>query len=418
MRRTATGLGAIAGVIMALFTAGCGETPLPTPSNPHDEHTGANGWLVFHIHDSSDIRIPGERRGDHFSLSNGAETLALRRLDPLCHEVPIFSGTICWNGDDSGVWTDVLRTGDVPYQVPCSWLASGDGAEEQHPRPLAPVDTSTWRLTFGTESPWYGDLVLRVDASGKAEGTIETATGDFRYLHGEVDDQKWVLQTFDGAHLFKFTGLFEGDSITNGWFASGHHYGTPLRGTRRSSSHPPLSEGQQAQWTGAPISFKGKSLIADDIDWVWDEHRDSVHVLSIMGSWCPNCLDEHRLLHEMLAVFPEARVHTLAFERGLDQENGEKRALRRLKKYAEEMELWRYDDRWDIALVGPASKSEARNLLPFLDQVVSFPTTIVLHPNAESPWIHSGFNGPATGAKYDMERSALAAAISGRLGNH
>jgi len=107
------------------------------------------------------------------------------------------------------------------------------------------------------------------------------------------------------------------------------------------------------------------------------------------------------------------RVHTLAFERGTERDNGEKTALNRLKAYSEEMELWRYEGRWDITLVGPASKKEAQQRLPFLDKVVSFPTTVILHPQSDQPWVHSGFNGPATGAKFDLEKKRFYAAISG-----
>ena len=77
------------------------------------------------------------------------------------------------------------------------------------------------------------------------------------------------------------------------------------------------------------------------------------------------------------------------------------------------MDLLRFGKRWHIILVGPASKKEAQSRLPFLDKVVSFPTSIVLAPGANQPWIHSGFNGPATGAKYDIERARFSAAVNG-----
>ena len=159
-------------------------------------------------------------------------------------------------------------------------------------------------------------------------------------------------------------------------------------------------------------------MTRNPVEWRAAEHRDTVHILSVMGTWCPNCMDEHRLLRDLARQHPKVKVHTLAFERGLDRPNGEKLALRRLKNYHEEMELWRLDDRWDVTLAGSASKTEAQQKLPFLDKVVSFPTTIVLHPEREQPWIHSGFNGPATGAKYDLERAALTAAINGRSESH
>jgi thiol-disulfide isomerase/thioredoxin len=401
-------------LLIAILSFGCSVAG-PSESDPHDTPGTSTpyGTLSFHINDSISVEIPGEKTGRLLTLRNGQETLQLPALDSNCYEVPVFNGLICLDDSGRGTWTDVLRPGESPYQVNCSW-APGTATTGLSGAP----DSTLWRLAFGTEDPWFGDLVIRVDSEGRAEGTIETATGDFRFLHGSIKAGQLILQTFDGAHLFRFSGEVGNGQIANGWFSSGNHYGTPFTGAFLDEADTPLSEGQQAEWTGAAIEFSGKDLYGNDRSWSWSDAQDSIHVLSIMGSWCPNCLDEHRLLHELMSEFPRMQVHTLAFERGLDQSNGEKLALRRLKQYHEQLELWRYEGRWDVTLVGPASKSEARRLLPFVDRVVSFPTTVVLHPAAPQPWIHSGFNGPATGAKYELERSALAAALSGRLESH
>ena len=406
-------------LFVAAFSCACvgACTSADNPSQGDTEssaYTTGKGVLVFAINDSTKIEIPAERHSDALILHNGEETLRLSTEDSSCYRVPIFSGLLCLDHSGRGNWTDVLRIGDDPYRVPCSWQTRAHS-----PMLLEEPDTSAWRLSFGSETPWYGDLHLRLDGRGTAEATIETATGDFRFLHGSVKEGQITLQTFDGAHLFLFTGAVEGDRIVNGWFASGIHFGTPFTGLPLTSDAPSLSSGQRAEWTGLDVKYQGKTRQGNEVAWSWDSAQgDTVHVLSIMGSWCPNCLDEHRLLMELMREFPLMKVHTLAFERGIDAPSGEKRALNRLKDYSEQMELWRHPDRWSVTLAGPASKTEAQKRLPFIDRVVSFPTTIVLHPGAEEPWIHSGFNGPATGVKYDLEKSALAAAINGLTESH
>ena len=385
---------------------GCAERE-PAIEVPAQE--GGIGQLLFEINDSTTIAIPGKRTGETLTLFNGSESIVCSALDSLCYTVPVFSGTLCMDGEGRGQWTDILRVGDALYTVPVRWSSIAPST----PSGTA-LDTTKWRLAFGTEDPWFGDLVLHEDDAGILGGTIETATGDFRFLHGSEENGNIVLQTFDGAHLFRFSCERTENRLVNGWFASGNHYSTPFEGERLNDDHLPLSSGQQAVWTGLPVAYSGYSMTRNPVDWKAAEHRDTVHILSVMGTWCPNCMDEHRLLRDLARQHPNVKVHTLAFERGLDRPNGEKLALRRLKNYHEEMELWRLDDRWDVTLAGPASKTEAQKKLPFLDKVVSFPTTIVLHPEQEEPWIHSGFNGPATGAKYDLERAALVAAINGR----
>lgn len=372
-------------------------------------HGGNNGVLVFHLSDSVDVRIPGSKTPEFLALFNGAERLDLTQQDG-CYTVPVFDGSVCLNGEGHGQWTDVLRTGEDPYEVHVSWRA-GEGGQAA---PAHPHKEEVWRLTFGNEDPWFGDLVMRSDRDGGLTGTIETATGDFRYLHGSEDGGNITLQTFDGAHLFLFSARRSVDGgLTAGWFYSGNHYSTPFVGSAMTEETPALNDGMKALWTGQPVAYSGLNLVGDSVSWNWEPTDTAVHILSIMGSWCPNCMDEHRLLASLLDSHPHVIVHTLAFERGLDRESGEKRALNRLKAYSESMEMWRHEGRWSIALAGPASKQQAQKALPFLDRVVSFPTTLVLRPNAKEPWIHSGFNGPATGVKHTLEQAAFVEAISG-----
>ena len=129
-------------------------------------------------------------------------------------------------------------------------------------------------------------------------------------------------------------------------------------------------------------------------------------------------MDEHRLLLKLSENQSNLTIHTLAFERGLNTEKGKEEALHRLSQYAQHMGLNPKTSNWRVTLLGPASKTEAQKALPFLDRVVSFPTTIVLGEGREEPWIHSGFSGPATGPAHDLEASQFAAAISDRSENH
>ena len=349
------------------------------------------------------------KHGSTWSLLNGPETLVL--LGPNdstgCLQVPIFEGSICIDAEGHGAWTDVLRTD--PYSVPLDWEEGAIPSIET----FGP-DTLSWRLTFGQEDPWYGDLFMTTSAQGNLRGTIATATGDFRYLHGAwTEAGKLTLQTFDGAHLFLFTATKDASgALSHGHFYSGTHYSTPFVGERLLQSHKPLALGKQARWTGDTIGYKGIDLNGKPVQW-HAQRLGHPHLLSVMGSWCPNCMDEHRLILDLMAQFPSLEVHTLAFERGLNRDGGMNSALARLRNYAQEMGVSQWEDRWHTTLVGPASKTAARDSLPFLDQVISFPTTIVVSPSLPEPWIHSGFNGPATGPAYDLEKARFIRAING-----
>ena len=100
-------------------------------------------------------------------------------------------------------------------------------------------DTLSWALTFGEDDPWFGQLFLQ-QSGGRCRGSIATATGDFRHLHGKLMSGELVLQTFDGAHLFRFAGSLDADgSIRDGVFHSGNHYATPFSGRPVTPLPPP-----------------------------------------------------------------------------------------------------------------------------------------------------------------------------------
>jgi hypothetical protein len=61
--------------------------------------------------------------------------------------------------------------------------------------------------------------------------------------------------------------------------------------------------------------------------------------------------------------------------------------------------------KWDVGynfvIAGTDDKEAASQTLPMLNRVISFPTMIIIDKNGEVAKIHTGFNGPGTGAYYD-----------------
>lgn len=403
----------LAAVVILLF--GCNTPPAADSDHADARPDGRHGELVFLLNDSDDVRIPGHWHGDTLSLHNAQETLVLLPQGPDSWSIPVFDGTLSLVGD-TGSWTDVLRPGN--YRVPARWEEGGD----PHQDGTWSTDTLSWLLAFGKDDPWFGQLFIQRDGEA-CRGSIATSTGDFRFLHGHLrGNGAFVLQTFDGAHLFRFSGSVNADGdIEEGLFLSGNHYSTPFTGRSIAASESGLTDAPIAQWTGDPVAYTALDLSGDMVAWQASQ-APGVHILSVMGSWCPNCMDEHRLLLDLVERHPEVHVHTLAFERGVDLDHPDSEAngaaIERMKRYAAQMGMDRHADRWHIRVAGPASKSKAQQALPFLDKVVSFPTTVILGVNGEStPWIHSGFNGPATGPAHDLELARFEAAISGSTGS-
>ena len=121
--------------------------------------------------------------------------------------------------------------------------------------------------------------------------------------------------------------------------------------------------------------------------------KQQVTLIQIMGTWCPNCIDEANLFRELKAKYGNQglEIMALGFEVGTDQ----KKQRSRLKKFSDQLEL-----NYPVYLAGTSSKEAAAAYFPMLNGIMSFPTAILVDQQGKIIAIHTGFSGPATGAAY------------------
>lgn len=328
--------------------------------------------------------VLSQRQGHDWVVRNGAEHIVLKHLGDERYAVPVFGGSWngCWVGEEwQGYWTDSLRPGD--YRVPLT-LSPLSNAQPTS----GSVTSSRWDTSEGT-------LILQTKEDS-AWATISTPTGDYRYLAGKKQNNTLTINTFDGAHLCRFSATMTGDSLVNGSFLSGTHYKTSFEGVLAADGGEGWKSAKQA-YNGAEMEISGVNSVGDTVTWnqaTLQAVGKTGLVVDVMGTWCPNCMDEARLLAELAPNHPGIQFVSLAFERSTDAT-----ILPRLAQFQEELHL-----SWDVLLGGKASKRIAAECLGVVDTVHSFPTTVFWSPGGD-PVIHTGFNGPATGQGYAVERA-------------
>lgn len=244
-----------------------------------------------------------------------------------------------------------------------------------------------------------GDSTLAIgEFTQKGEaltGTFLTTTGDYRFLEGNVVENKLYLSCFDGSHAFLFTADIVNDStLSNGRFYSG------LKGqenwTARKNEKAELPDAYQLTYLkpgheGVSFSFPdldGKKVSLSD-----SAFKNKVIILQLMGSWCPNCADEMAYLSDFYGRYEQKGVEIigLAYERSADFEKA-KTAVNRMRQ--------RFYATYPILIAGTNAKGKAQESLPMLNQVLGFPTTIIIDKHGKVSKIHTGFTGPSTGEHY------------------
>ena len=203
------------------------------------------------------------------------------------------------------------------------------------------------------------------------------------------------LSAFDGAHAFLFTAEFSKGEM-HGYFYSGNHYRAEFKGNRNADYELPhedtltnLNEGFDRFYFSFPDE-QGELVSLND-----ERFQDKVTLVQIMGTWCPNCLDESTYYSEYYRENADRGLEmvALAFEYAKTEEKAFA-GIQRLKT--------RLDIKYPILLAqyGSSSKTLAQEKLPMLNHVLSYPTTIFIDKKGTVRKIHTGFNGPATGDKY------------------
>jgi thiol-disulfide isomerase/thioredoxin len=315
--------------------------------------------------------------------------------DSVIIHMPVFDSEFrCKNMGDSlkGVWINHARKNKniIPFTA-----KYGESRRFllQPTKPLQLVER--YKVTFepGTKDEYFSVGTFATE-SGMAKGTFTTETGDYRYLEGYSAYGKFMVSCFDGAHAFLFTAKRSNDSLLNGNFysgAHGHENFIAVQDDKFGLRNPDSLTYLKSGFTKVDFNFKnleGKNVSLKD-----DKFKNKVVIIQIMGSWCPNCMDETRFLAPFYDKYKPKGLEIvgLAFER-TDDFNKAVGNIERSKK--------RFNANYEFLITMKQGADQASEALPMLNKVMAFPTTIYIDKKGVVRKIYTGFYGPATGEKY------------------
>ena len=313
--------------------------------------------------------------------------------DSIRMQTPVFEGYLAGTFTENKIQGQFIKE-SLDRIVPFTAVY---GIEDRFPAKLKKTErnvTGIWETYFSPdlEEEYVGKGIFLQEDS-KVTGTFRTTTGDYRFLEGILDGDSLKLSSFDGAHAFLFTAKVT-DSSMNGNFYSGNHFKEPFVANRNDGFELPnpdsltfLNEGYDKLAFSFPDSDGNMISLSDK------KYQNKVVIVQLMGTWCPNCLDETKFLVDYLKQDSNVEVIGLAFESAKTKEIAFK-AINRLKD--------RVAVNYPILLAqyGSYDKKKAQEKLPMLNHILSYPTTIFIDKNGDVRKIHTGFNGPATGEKY------------------
>lgn len=316
-------------------------------------------------------------------------------------------------GNLDGVW---LKRGVDAYQVVGFKAFYGESYRFIAGKP-ARIHNITGRWSSVFRSPNGGDTTFRVgefvQQGSRVTGTFLDAGGDLRYLEGVMNGDSLKLSCFDGGHAYLFTAKIDNDDKT---FSGGQYFaGAVSRETWTAAKDDAAKlpdEFTITKWKNdPPLGFTFKDIDGKTVSLKDDRFKGKVVLIQIMGSWCPNCMDETRFLSGFYDEYRSKGVEIigLAYERSTDFA----RSQNSVRSFQQRFQV-KYPMLITGVAVGDPHRSE--KTLPQLERIENFPTTIFVGKNGKIEKVHTGFSGPGTGEHYEEQKKEFYSIVNNMLG--
>lgn len=251
----------------------------------------------------------------------------------------------------------------------------------------APRDTRTWHVFLRQSGAEVSGSILRID-------------GDTGTLVGHWRDGKLVLSHFAGERPNLFEATMNADGTLAVTLNGTAHYLVARTGDARAKGIPEPPD--PSRYTSVkdpttPFHFAFPDITGQMVADTDGRFRGKVVLLTIGGSWCPNCHDEAPFLSELYTDYRTRGLEIvgLMFENDPDPKASRPRVQSFIK---------RYDVKYAMLIAGTVNPSPtSKTINEALPQIVNFgayPTTILLGRDGRVRNVHAGFASPATGEEH------------------
>lgn len=335
------------------------------------------------------------------TIMNGDERIRADEIrikdDSLFLRLPVYDAEIkvkFTEREMNGVWVNYSRK--TNQSIPFKAEFGLKHRFSTNPEKTYKTISGRWEARF---SPDTKDSSLAIGIfnqnAKEVTGTFLTQSGDHRYLQGITEGDSLFLSCFDGSHAFLFKSKITGDENEQmkGVYLSGNHWKEDWVAKRNDNIELPNPDSitflkpEYKNFTFSFADFDSNLVKLTD-----KKFANKVKVIQILGSWCPNCLDETAYLAGYYKKNNARGVEIIgiAFEKTSDFQKAVSN-VQRLKD--------RYGIKYTLLLAG--NRDNVTTALPMINRIMGYPTTIFIDKKNKVRKIHTGFSGPATGIYYE-----------------
>lgn len=314
--------------------------------------------------------------------------------DSIVIALPLFDNELAFKIEDN-LLTGVLRRQDLrgtatPVKAKKGMLHRFNEASSSPITDISGTYDVVFQNSNGKEEKAVGIFKQK---NGIVTATFLRVTGDSRFLEGVIEDNVIRLSSFIGSSPVLYEGKVDNNGRIQGENINART-SIPFTAVPNAAASLPdayaltkLKEGNDH------LVFNFKDADGNTISSEDKRFKGKPYIITIGGTWCPNCMDEAAFLGPWYKANKDRGIEIigLQYERQTDSAFV-KKVFDRFRKY--------YGIEYSLALGGVADKQVVLASLPQLEQFLSFPTTIFVDKTGKVKKIHTGFSGPATGKHY------------------
>jgi thiol-disulfide isomerase/thioredoxin len=297
-------------------------------------------------------------------------------------------------------------------------IGSGDAARAASNQSTSPNSSSDisgeWVMRVGEEpkvSFWRA--AIKQQGSG-AKGTIIPVSGDWGEMTGAFENNQLTLNRFDGINCRVFKAMLTPKGALEGFVDFGLFdpkrkvVAERLTTENKSSvaSLPDPASYTRMKNPAEPFRFSfpdpdGKTISSTD-----ERFKNKVVIVTITGSWCPNCYDEAPVLQEFYDRYRDRGLEVVALS--FEYTGDAARDTRQVRAFAKRLGV-----KYPILYAGGIEDAEKK--LSQLDNFGAYPTAIYIGRDGKVKHIHAGFEGKATGESFTRLKAEMEALIKDLL---
>ncbi len=302
---------------------------------------------------------------------------------------------VTWTDDRlSGIYDRGTRGAPYPFTAVRASAAPAGGE--------APSIAGEWRILTGRDNEQAWRFVVR-QSGAEVSGAILRVDGDTGALTGRFRDGRFVLSHFSGARPAVYIVTPQADGSLSVIDGANTLVAYKESDPRAASAPAPINPAQHTRMKNPaePLRFSFKDLNGTQVSSTDERFRGKVVLVSITGSWCPNCHDEAPFLS---ALYRKYRGQGLEIVGLAYEEPAQLADPVRMKAFVR-----RYGLDYPVLLVG--TTEQLAESLPQADNLSAFPTTFVISRSGLVREIRAGFASRATGRLHDDVTGELTAVV-------